>query len=103
MSRRIMKELWIAVPLVWLSLLQTRADGAFKASGNAAQELPAGVPRTVNTNGELINIDFMFTTPAYQEAAFELVVREANQVASDLDLLESRPITESDIVHAFVC
>ncbi len=97
-----MNAQWILFPLVCLMLLQTQAASLSAIPNDTTQELPPGVPRTVNTNGELVSVDFMFTTPAYQEAAFKLVVQEANQVVSDLGLLESRPITESDIVHAFI-
>lgn len=69
---------------------------------NTALKLPAGVPRSVNTNGEVIYVDFMFTTPEYQREAFNLVIQEANRVVADLGLSESHPITESDVIHAFI-
>lgn len=97
-----MKALWIAVSLAGLFLLNLPAEDLLKIPNNAAQELPPGVPRTVSTNGELVSIDFMFTTPAYQEAAFRLVVQEANQVALDMGLKENCPIAKDNIVHAFI-
>jgi len=97
-----MKVRFLLVSLAWVFLLDLHAGDLFKIPDNAAQELSPGVPHTVDTNGELVSIDFMFTTPAYQEAAFRLVVQEANQVALDMGLKENRPIAENNIVHAFI-
>jgi len=38
-------------------------------SAQAAELLPPGIPRTVNTNGETIGVDFRFTTPQYEATA----------------------------------
>lgn len=43
-----------------------------------------------------------FTTPAYQKEALKLIIAEANQVARDLHLQETLPITESNLVAAFI-
>lgn len=93
---------------LWFSCFLAKAettDDLYRPTpvDNPAFKLPLGVPRMVNTNGEVIAIDFMFTTPAYQTEAFRLVLEEANRVVTDLGLPESRPITESDVVHAFIC
>jgi hypothetical protein len=45
----------------------------------------------------------MFTTAKYQQAALGVLIQEANCVAKDLGLPENCPITESHVVHAFVC
>jgi len=44
-----------------------------------------------------------FTTQAYQRAALELLLREANQVARELNLPEKLPIMESNVVGGFIC
>jgi hypothetical protein len=44
-----------------------------------------------------------FTTKAYEREAFKLVLQEANQVAHELGLRERLPITEHDVVNAFIC
>lgn len=69
---------------------------------NAAKELPAGVPRTVDTNGRVIYIDGMFTTKAYQQEAFRLIIEEANKVAMELHLPETLPITKTNITRAYI-
>ncbi|MGD0743719.1 MAG: hypothetical protein ABSA45_01055 [Verrucomicrobiota bacterium] len=65
-------------------------------------KLPAGVPRMVDTNGNVVWIDEDFTTRQYQKAAFKQVLQEANQVAKELQLPEKLPITETDLVEAVV-
>src|SRR5882724_11279343 len=67
----------------------------------AAQELPPGVPNPLNPDGTLSD-SFTFTTKAYQQAAFELILREANRVARDLKLPEDLPISESNLVRVFI-
>jgi hypothetical protein len=62
------------------------------------RQLPPGVPRTVDTNGNVIYVDGMFTTQLYREAALGLVLQEANKVAQELKLPEEIPITKSNIV-----
>jgi hypothetical protein len=69
---------------------------------NAARDLPPGVPRMVDTNGDLSYLDMKFTTQAYQQAAFNLVLREANQVAKDMHLPEELPITKSNVLQGFI-
>ncbi|MGA3282857.1 MAG: hypothetical protein ABSD57_00160 [Verrucomicrobiota bacterium] len=66
------------------------------------RELPAGVPRMVDTNGNVVWLDHSFTTRQYQEAAFKLVLQEANRVAKELQLPGELPITESNLVEAVV-
>jgi hypothetical protein len=43
-----------------------------------------------------------FTTAAYQKEAVRLVIEEANRVAQQLNLPENLPITQSNLVEAFV-
>jgi len=64
-------------------------------------ELPPGVPSPINPDGRFTRA-INFTTKAYQEAAFRLVVQEANMVARELGLPEDLPITESNLVGAFI-
>jgi|GEM_PF-1160366 hypothetical protein len=59
--------------------------------------LPPGVSRTVDTNGNVEYIDHHYTTPAYQDEAFRLMILEANQAAQALQLKEDLPITRSRI------
>jgi hypothetical protein len=65
-------------------------------------KLPAAVPRMVDTNGNVVWIDHNFTTKQYQQAAFKLVLREANQVAKELELPGEYPIVESNLVEAII-
>jgi len=44
----------------------------------------------------------MFTTPAYRSEALRLVIGEANRVAAELNLLESLPIVESNLVSTYI-
>jgi hypothetical protein len=44
----------------------------------------------------------MFTTPAYHQEALRLVIEEANRVARELNLPESLPIVESNLVTSYI-
>ena len=44
----------------------------------------------------------MLTTPSYRNEALRLVIGEANRVAEELNLPESLPITESNLVSAYI-
>ena len=46
--------------------------------------------------------EMLFTTAAYEREAFRLVLREANHAAQKLQLPETLPLTERDIVSAFI-
>jgi hypothetical protein len=63
------------------------------------RKLPSGVPRTVDTNGNVVYVPHRFTTTLYRDAAVKLVLQEANQVAQELKLPEELPITKSNIVE----
>lgn len=69
----------------------------------ASDDLPSGVPCIVDTNGVVLFIESQFTTPAYQKETFRLVLAEANQVAAELRLQESIPITISNLTRAYIC
>jgi hypothetical protein len=92
------------VVVIGISLLtlHLRGDDLFKIPENAAKELPPGVPRTVDTNGNVVSIDGTFTTKAYQKEALRLLIEEANKVARDLQLPETLPITETNLTHAYI-
>lgn len=77
-------------------------DGRFNIPDNANQELPPGVPRIIETNGQVLFIDSKFTTGAYQEEGLRLVIEEANKVAAELNLPEVKPVTRSDLKQAFI-
>ena len=64
--------------------------------------LPPGVPRIVETNGDVLFVDTMFTTPAFQMESLRLVIEEANKVASELNFLESGPITKKNLKHTYI-
>lgn len=85
-----------------LLFTDAQAGDLFKIPDNAAQELPPGVPRTVDTNGRVVFIDGMFTTQAYQAEALRLVIQEANKVATEMKLPETLPITEASLTHAYI-
>jgi hypothetical protein len=65
-------------------------------------KLPPGVPRTVDTNGNVTYIDISFTTRQYRQAAVELMLQEANRVAREMQLPEELPITKSNLTEAMV-
>jgi hypothetical protein len=58
--------------------------------------LPLGVPKVVDTNGNVIYVPPRFTSRAYQKEATKLVIQEANEVALELQLADTLPITESN-------
>jgi hypothetical protein len=62
-----------------------------------ANDLPPGVPNPIGLDGKYTHA-MMFTTKAYQGEALKLVLQEANQLATGLQLPEALPITESNIV-----
>jgi hypothetical protein len=66
-----------------------------------ASDLPPGVPNPIGPDGKYTRA-MMFTTKAYQDEALKLVIREANMAAKELKLPEELPITESNIVKAFI-
>ena len=43
-----------------------------------------------------------FTTPAYRREALRLVIEEANRVAREVQLPEKLPITQSDLLEAYI-
>jgi len=55
-----------------------------------------------NANNERQTYPFLFTTAAYRNAAFNLVLQEANNVARELNLQDNLPITESNILGAYI-
>jgi hypothetical protein len=79
---------------------QTNSDSRWFWLADAEERgrgLPPGVPRTVDTNGNVEYIDHHFTTRAYQNEACRLMIMEANQAAKALHLAEDLPITRSKI------
>ena len=67
-----------------------------------AEEIPAGVPNPIGRDGKWQSEGMMFTTKAYQREAFRLMLKEANQVASELRLPEKLPIKENDVTEAYI-
>jgi hypothetical protein len=83
---------------LWLVLLLSVA-GILPAS--SADDLPPGVPNPIGPDGKYTPA-LVFTTKAYQDEAFRLVLQEANRVATELRLPEKLPITENDLVGRFI-
>ena len=69
----------------------------------AGDDLPPGIPRIVDTNGVVLFVESQFTTPAYQNEALQFIMDEASQVASELHLHESIPITRTNLTRAYIC
>ena len=65
------------------------------------EELPPGVPRVINLDGS-VSISPMFTSGAYAEAAFKLLVAEAQTVAGELGLDEDKVITPDDVIRCHI-
>lgn len=66
-----------------------------------ADDLPPGVPSPFGPDGKCTDA-MMFTTKSYHQAAFRLVLQEANRVARQLGLPEELPLTETNLVGAFI-
>jgi hypothetical protein len=66
-----------------------------------ADGLPPGAPRPLGPDGAYSH-SMRFTTKAYQEEAFRLVLQEANLVAKQLQLPENLPITETNVIRRFI-
>jgi len=66
-----------------------------------ADELPPIVPNPPEPAATDIGA-ITFTTKAYRDEAFRLVLQEANQVAKELQLPEKFPIAEADLVGRFI-
>jgi hypothetical protein len=64
--------------------------------------LPKPQPNWAGTTARQRYEKLNFTTPAYQKEAVRLVIEEANHVAQQLNLQENLPITESNLVAAFI-
>jgi hypothetical protein len=80
--------------LLWVTILAG-------ASGVLAGDPPPEVPNPLGPAAKYIGAN-MFTTKAYQDEAFRLVLQEANQVAKELQLPEKFPIADADLVGRFI-
>jgi hypothetical protein len=69
--------------------------------GAEAGDLPPGVPNPLGPDGKYSGAA-MFTTKAYHDEALRLVIQEANRAAQALQLSESLPIAETDLVQQFI-
>ncbi len=69
--------------------------------GGPGDDPPPGVPNPIGPDGKYTPA-LMFTTKAYHDEAFRLVLQEANRVATELRLPEKLPITEADLVERFI-
>lgn len=86
---------------LFLLCIETQAQSVESPYGKP-DDLPAGVPHAVDTNGNVFSIDLMFTTPAFEEEGLRLVIEEANRVGRDLQLPDPLPIARSNLTHAFI-
>jgi len=68
----------------------------------SGRELPPGVPRIMDTNGNVVYVDDMFTTAAYRDYTRKLLLKEANSVANELRLPENLPITDLSLIGGFI-
>lgn len=59
------------------------------------------MPPATNSEGRRIGL-FSFTTKAYHDEAFKLVLQEVNQVAKNMKLEDDLPLTPSNIVGSFI-
>jgi hypothetical protein len=88
--------------MIGRTLLQTGMLLLATAFIAGAQEgLPPGVPSPIGPDGKYTSA-IMFTTPAYRDEAFRLVLQEANRVAKELSLPEKLPIEPSDLRDVYV-
>lgn len=61
-------------------------------------KLPRGIPRGVDTEGNVISIDSWFSSPEYERMAAKLVLQEANRVAEDMRFPEEvLPLTKLNV------
>ncbi len=92
----------LSVGFTLLCLLVAEAQPIRPDYNPAGRKLPSGVPRTVDTNGVVVYVDPMFTSPTYQEHALDMLIEEANTVARDLQFPETLPIVKANLVGAYV-
>lgn len=101
--------MFLACSLIWLpsGVLSAGEElpppKPLRADDPKGLELPSGVPRMIDTNGNVISINHRFTTPQYQHAAARLLLQEANRVAEELRFPdEVLPITETNVTKLHV-
>jgi hypothetical protein len=83
-----------AIVRTLLALLLASAQSAL------AGDKPATQAKILDPTGRL---KITYTTDAYRREALRLLIEEANAVARDMNLPETLPITESDVVVGFIC
>ncbi len=64
--------------------------------------LPPGVPPAYNPDGTYFYWGERFTTKAYQKAALNRVLEEANDAARELKLPEALPITVTNLAEVYI-
>jgi hypothetical protein len=64
--------------------------------------LPPSVPPAYNPDGTYFYWGEKFTTKAYQTAAFNRVLEEANDAAKELNLPEALPITVTNLTEIYI-
>jgi len=79
-----------------------KAQNAISISEKAFATNSSGLPILVRDNGRLLPGAISFTTRAYERAAFELLLSEANLVANELKLPGQFPITKTNLTRAFI-
>lgn len=92
-----------ALPIVLYAVLFVNCNAWCQLTSptpnNWGQKLPPGVPKVVDTNGNVLYVPHKFTSEAYQREALALLVEEANKVATDLHLPEALPITKTNLAE----
>ena len=87
--------------LVSVFILATSFD-VFSSGANKPPEEGFGTNQLREQTIEQLALPLKYTTETYQNAAFDLVLREANLVAQQLHLPEKLPITRTDVVDSYI-
>src|SRR5258708_291107 len=96
-----MKIVFIFI-LCFVFSFQVKPQAILPDFDETGRKLPLGVPRVVDTNGNLIYVDSSFTTDLYQQAACRLLLQQANEIARALQLNETLPLTTTNLVGGYV-
>jgi len=85
-----------------LGQLRAAEERTTIASKQTSLTNPSVVPNLIGSDGRYTSEARSFTTEAYEQEAFKLVLQEANKVAQELNLDEKLPITRAEVTSAFI-